>query len=96
MCRFLFRLPEEAIGRALAEVARRYPRRRRRARVAVDATGLSSGAISNFFVRRTRNLLLIGNAVKGKQIPRVGTNRRPLERQEPPVGIFQRTFNSGH
>jgi hypothetical protein len=52
MCRFLFRLPEEAIGRALAEAARRFPRRRRRAHVAVDATGLSSGAISNFFVRR--------------------------------------------
>jgi hypothetical protein len=57
MCRFLFRLPEEAIGRALAEVARRYPRRRRRARVAVDATGLSSGAISNFnfFVPRVHH-----------------------------------------
>lgn len=52
MCRFLFRLPEEAIGRALAEVARHFPRHRRLARVAVDATGLSSGAISNFFVRR--------------------------------------------
>jgi Transposase DDE domain/Transposase domain (DUF772) len=52
MCRFLCRLPEESIGRALAEAARRFPRRRRRARVAVDATGLSSGAISNYFVRR--------------------------------------------
>jgi len=52
MCRFLGRLPEESIGRALAEAARRFPRRRRRARVAVDATGLSSGAISNYFVRR--------------------------------------------
>jgi hypothetical protein len=52
MCRFLCRLLEESIGRALAEAARRFPRRRRRARVAVDATGLSSGAISNYFVRR--------------------------------------------
>ncbi len=52
MCRFLSRLPEQAIGRALAEAARRFPRRRRRARVAIDATGLSGGAISTFFVRR--------------------------------------------
>jgi len=52
MCRFLSRLPEASIGRALAEAARRFPRRRRRARVAVDATGLSGGALSTFFVRR--------------------------------------------
>ncbi len=52
MCRFLLRLPEESIGRALAEAARRFPRRRRRARVAIDGTGLSSGAVSTFFVRR--------------------------------------------
>ncbi len=52
MCRFLSRLPEVAIGRALAEAARRFPRRRRQARVAIDATGLIGGAISTFFVRR--------------------------------------------
>ena len=52
MCRFLSRLPEEAIGRALAEAARRFPRRRRRVRAAIDGTGLSGGAISTFFVRR--------------------------------------------
>ncbi len=52
MCRFLFRLPEESIGRALAEAARRFPRRRRRARVAVEAVGLSNEALSNFLMGR--------------------------------------------
>lgn len=49
---FLFRLPEEVIGRALAEVARLHTWRRRRVRVAVDAAGLTSGPVGNFFVRR--------------------------------------------
>ncbi len=49
--RFLCRLPPAALAAALAEVVRRFPRRGR-ARVAVDATGLSSGAVSTFFVRR--------------------------------------------
>lgn len=49
--RFLCRLPPEALAAALAAMVRRFPRRRR-ARVAVDATGLSSGAVSTFFVRR--------------------------------------------
>ena len=49
--RFLCRLPPEALAAALAAVVRRFPRRGR-ARVAVDATGLSSGAVSTFFVRR--------------------------------------------
>jgi hypothetical protein len=52
--RFLRRLDEAAITRALNEVVQRIPLPgpRRRARVAVDATGLSPGAISTFFVRR--------------------------------------------
>ena len=52
--RFVRRLDEAAIARALNEVVRRIPLPgpRRRARVAVDATGLSQGAISTFFVRR--------------------------------------------
>jgi DDE family transposase len=52
--RFLRRLDEAAITRALNEVVHRMPLRgpRRRSQVAVDATGLSPGAISTFFVRR--------------------------------------------
>ncbi len=52
--RFLRRLDEAAITRALHEVVQRMPRfgPRRRTHVAVDATGLSQGAISTFFVRR--------------------------------------------
>jgi len=52
--RFLRRLDEAAITRALNEVVHRVPLPgpRRRAQVAVDATGLSPGAISTFFVRR--------------------------------------------
>ena len=49
------RLPEESIGRAVAEAAPRLPRRRHRARVAVDVTDLSSGAISNYFARRVQH-----------------------------------------
>jgi len=54
--RFLKRLEENTIHQALGEAARRLgtvgPRRRRRARVAVDATGLAQGAVSTSFVRR--------------------------------------------
>jgi hypothetical protein len=54
--RFLKRLDPQEIDQALGEAARRLGRlgcrRRRRARVAVDATGLAQGAISTFFVRR--------------------------------------------
>lgn len=51
--RFLRRLSEGDLGRAMQEVVRRMPRRRRRCvTVAVDATGLSQGAVSTFFVRR--------------------------------------------
>jgi len=53
--RFLKRLDEKKIDQALGEAARRMGntvRPRRRARVAVDATGLAQGAVSTFFVRR--------------------------------------------
>jgi Transposase DDE domain/Transposase domain (DUF772) len=52
--RFLRRLDEAAITRALNEVVRRMalPGSSRRTRAAVDGTGLSPGAISTFFVRR--------------------------------------------
>ena len=52
--RLLRRLEEAAITRALNEVVHRIPLpgSRRRSQVAVDATGLSPGAISTFFVRR--------------------------------------------
>ena len=52
--RFLRRLDESAITRTLNEVVHRMalPGPRRRARAAIDATGLSPGAISTFFVRR--------------------------------------------
>jgi hypothetical protein len=52
--RFLRRLDEASIAQALNEVVRRMslPRPRRRAQVAVDATGLAQGAVSTFFVRR--------------------------------------------
>ena len=52
--RFLKRLDEATMDQALGEAARRLGTvgRRRRARVAVDATGLAQGAVSTFFVRR--------------------------------------------
>ena len=52
--RFLRRLDETAITHALNEVVRRMalPHPRRRAQVAVDATGLAQVAVSTFFVRR--------------------------------------------
>ena len=53
--RFLKRLGEQQINAAMGEAARRlgsFGQRRRRARVAVDATGLAQGAVSTFFVRR--------------------------------------------
>jgi hypothetical protein len=52
--RFLRRLDEAAITRCLNEVVRRMalPHARRRAHVAIDATGLAQGAVSTFFVRR--------------------------------------------
>jgi hypothetical protein len=54
--RFLKRLDDDAIDRVLGESARRFkrPKRRarRRARVAVDGTGLSHNAASTFFIRR--------------------------------------------
>jgi hypothetical protein len=54
--RFLQRLDDVTIDRAVGETVRRLRgaqrRSRRRARVAVDATGLAQGAVSTFFVRR--------------------------------------------
>jgi hypothetical protein len=54
--RFLKRLEEPRLDRAVGETVHRLrsvqPGGRKRARVAVDATGLASGAVSTFFVRR--------------------------------------------
>jgi transposase-like protein DUF772 len=54
--RFLQRLDDQTIDRAVDETVRRLrgtqKKRRRRARVGVDATGLAQGAVSTFFVRR--------------------------------------------
>jgi len=54
--RFLQRLDEGTLQRAVDETVRRLRKApeggRKRARVAVDATGLASGAVSTFFVRR--------------------------------------------
>jgi hypothetical protein len=54
--RFLQRLEGQTIDRAVGETVRRMCGGRRcghrRARVAVDATGLAQGAVSTFFVRR--------------------------------------------
>lgn len=60
LCRFVARLEPAAITRVLAEVVQRLgpppgPRSRRRPAgviVAVDATGLATGAVSTYFVRR--------------------------------------------
>ena len=54
--RFLQRLDDVTIDRAVGETVRRLrgarKKSRRKARVAVDATGLAQGAVSTFFVRR--------------------------------------------
>ena len=54
--RFLGRRDDQTIDRAVGETVRRMRggrrRGRRRARVAVDATGLAQGAVGTFFVRR--------------------------------------------
>jgi len=54
--RFLRRLPDDTIERALGESVRRLRRSsrrgRRRAAVAVDGTGLSPHAVSTYFIRR--------------------------------------------
>ncbi len=56
LCRFLQRLDGPSLDRAVDETVRRMRggrgQSRRRARVAVDATGLAQGAVSTFFVRR--------------------------------------------
>jgi len=54
--RFLERLDDGTIDRAVGETVRRlrgtHQKGWRRARIAVDATGLAQGAVSTFFVRR--------------------------------------------
>jgi IS5 family transposase len=51
--RFLRRLKEEDLAKALAEVVKRFPRYKgRRSMVAMDATGLTFGAISSYFLQR--------------------------------------------
>jgi len=52
--RFLRRLDNQSIEQVLGETVRRFAsrRRRRRARVAVDGTGLAHNAVSTFFIRR--------------------------------------------
>jgi hypothetical protein len=54
--RFLQRLDDQTIDRAVGETVHRLRgwlrQKRKRARVAVDATGLAQGAVSTFFVRR--------------------------------------------
>jgi Transposase DDE domain/Transposase domain (DUF772) len=54
--RFLQRLDDQTMDRAVGETVRRLRaslrQGRKRARVAVDATGLAQGAVSTFFVRR--------------------------------------------
>jgi hypothetical protein len=54
--RFLQRVDERVLARAVEETVRRLSGvgrgARKRARMAVDATGLASGAVSTFFVRR--------------------------------------------
>jgi len=57
LCRFLARLDPTDVALVLAEIGRRLPPqpprgRRRGAIVAVDATGLTTGAVSTYFVRR--------------------------------------------
>ena len=53
--RFLQRLEDQSLDRAVGETVRRlrstHRKARRRARVAADATGLAQGAVSTFFVR---------------------------------------------
>jgi hypothetical protein len=60
--RFMRRLDERTLVAALAEAARRLPvaghaqqNEQPSATVAVDATGLAPGAVSTFYIRRTRN-----------------------------------------
>lgn len=56
LSRFRKRLPKEAQARALGETVRRLgPPASGAASVAVDATGLTPGAVSPFFIQRRRN-----------------------------------------
>jgi Transposase DDE domain/Transposase domain (DUF772) len=54
--RFLTRLKEDDVARAMHEIVRRMPGRwRSPATVAVDATGLAQGAVSSYFIRRVEH-----------------------------------------
>ena len=54
--RFLLRLEEDDVARAMNEIVRRMPGRwRSPATVAVDATGLAPGAVSSYFIRRVEH-----------------------------------------
>jgi len=59
LCRFLQRVDESTLARAVGETVRRLHcvglDGRKRARVAVNATGLASGAVTIFFVRRLQH-----------------------------------------
>lgn len=56
VCRFLKRLQEADLDKALAEVVKRFPRYKgRRSIVAIDATGLTFGALSTFFQHRRQH-----------------------------------------
>lgn len=58
LCRFLRRLKEEDLAKALAEVVKRFPRYQgRRSIAAIDGTGLAPGAISTFFIHRRQQPL---------------------------------------
>lgn len=53
VCRFLRRLKEEDLAKALAEVVKRFPRYKgRRSIAAIDATGLTFGSLSSYFMHR--------------------------------------------
>lgn len=53
--RFLRRLDDSAIDQVLGETVRRFkPRKRRRARTAVDGTGLAQNTVSTFFLHRVK------------------------------------------
>ena len=53
--RFLHRLPEGVLARALEEAVHRLGPPPGGTEVAVDATGLTPGAVSTFFVKRLKD-----------------------------------------
>ena len=56
LCRFLTRVQEEDVARAMNELVGRMPGRwRSPATVGVDATGLAQAAVSSYFIRRVEH-----------------------------------------